>query len=171
MKESIEIIRFEIDGRWTAAEMAKSLIHLEDLYNLRFVLQVVHEDWHDWEHFYYELMHFPSFRRSLKRRMLHPALFAGLYPTIPTIPLEPRELSQISNLLYPQEQLEIRRIEYGSPGFKDLAGLGEIVGHIKDFVLAIIEHCSLRKKRNLENEERELKNEQLRIENAENSFN
>jgi len=62
-------------------------------------------------------------------------------------------------VLYPDEELEIRRIEYGSPGFKDLAGLGDIVGHIMEFIFRLIEHRSRREKRKLEND-------RLRIENA-----
>lgn len=42
---------------------------------------------------------------------------------------------------------------------KDIAGLGEIVGHIKDLLLKIIETISMR-------EERKLRNEKLKLENA-----
>lgn len=166
MNESTGTIRFEIDGRWSAAELGKSLLHIEELYDLRLVLQVVYEDRLDWEHIYMELPHFPPFRRWMKRGIVHPALIAGMYPAIPPLPLEPQYLSRMASLLYPHERLEVRRIEYGSPGFKDLAGVGEIVRHIKDFVFSIIEHRALRRRRQLEDERKDLENERLRIENA-----
>ena len=46
--------------------------------------------------------------------------------------------------------LEIIKIRYGSPGFQDVAGVGVIVGHLKDFVLQIIENVTNRKRRALE---------------------
>ena len=168
MKETIETLRLGIDGRWTVDEMARSLSHIQDLYNLRLVIQVAFEDWRDWERFYDELLHYPPFRRSKRRQYLYPALFGAPYQMLPSMPLSSQDLSRISNYLYPQEKLEVRRIQYGSEGFKDLAGLGEIVGHVKDFVLKLIEHKSMKRQRELENEERELKNQQLRIENARN---
>lgn len=42
---------------------------------------------------------------------------------------------------------------------KDVAGLGEVVGHLKDLLLKIIETISTR-------EERKLRNEHLRLENT-----
>ncbi len=166
MNETTGIIRFELDGSWSVAELGKSLAHLDDLYNLRLMLQVIHEDWHDWEKMYFEFMHFPPFRRILKRGILHPSMIplTGLYAGVPGIPLEPRNLSRISNLIYPDEQLQVRQIKYSSPGFVDLAGIGAIVGHIKDFILAIIP--SVRKKRQLENKKLEEEIQGIRIENA-----
>ena len=76
------------------------------------------------------------------------------------------QLAKLSSIVYPHEELKVRRIEYASPGFKDLAGLGEIVGHIKDFTLRFIEFFGSRKERELKNQEIELKNQSLRIENA-----
>jgi hypothetical protein len=44
------------------------------------------------------------------------------------------------------------------PNIKDIAGLGEIVGHIKDFLLKLIEIRSAREERRLRNESLRLKN-------------
>jgi len=166
MREKIEILRLGIDGRWAAEEMGRSLLHIQDLYNLRLIIQVIYEDWRDLERLYDELMHFPSFRRGKRRRLIYPALFSNPYQIPPAIPLVSQDLIRISNFLYPQEKLEVQRIQYGSEGFKDLAGIGEIVGHIKDFILKLIEHKSAKRQRELENEEKEIRNQQLRIENA-----
>src|SRR5262249_22484804 len=135
-------------------------------YNLRLVVQVVFEDWLDLERFYDELMHFPPFRRGKKRRLIYPALFANAYQVHPNIPVTSQDLARLSSFLYPQEKLEMKRIQYGSEGFKDFAGLGEIVGHIKDLILKLIENKSTKRQRELDNEKREIENQQLRIQNA-----
>ncbi len=166
MNESTEVLRIEIDGRWSVSEMSRSLAHLEDLYNLRLVLEVMHEEWRDWEEFYMEFRHFPPFRKSMKRRMLNPILFTYPFSPVPTIPLVPEELSRLSRLVYPNEQFQVQRIEYASPGLKDLVGLGEITGHVKDFIIALLDRWLNRRQRKLENDERVLRNDQLRIENA-----
>jgi hypothetical protein len=42
------------------------------------------------------------------------------------------------NSPYLNRQLMIRKIRMSSPGFTDIAGLGEVVGHIKDFSCELI---------------------------------
>jgi hypothetical protein len=37
------------------------------------------------------------------------------------------------------EHLNVVAVKFGSEGIADLAGLGEMVGHVKDFILRIIE--------------------------------
>jgi hypothetical protein len=46
-----------------------------------------------------------------------------------------------------------------------LAGIGTVIGHIKDFLLHIIEHCAQQRKRKLEEERMALDNVRLEIEN------
>lgn len=167
MNEQIDTLRLEIDGRWSVEEMAKSLTHLRDLYSLRLVIQLVYEDWKDWDSYYKEF--FPPFSsrmRGVTRRLRGQSRF-GYSPMMGgTSALDPSNLSEISELLYPQEQLMIQRIEYGSPGVADIGGLGVIVGHVKDLILKLIERRDSKRQRHLENEERELRNQQYRIENA-----
>jgi hypothetical protein len=166
MNESTEIIRLEIDGRWSVSEMSRSLAHLEDLYNLRLILETMQDEWRDWEKFNMEFMHFPPFRKSFKRRMMSPFPFVYPFLQTPVIPLAPDELSKLSRMVFPNEQFEVRKIEYGSPGFKDLAGVGEITGHLKDFLVVLLDRWLNRKQRKLQDDEREIRNEGLRIENA-----
>ena len=68
--------------------------------------------------------------------------------------------------MLPGDVLEVRRVSYASPGLKDLAGFGEIIGHVKDFLVYLLEFRERRRQLNLENEERELRNDSLRIDNA-----
>ena len=81
---------------------------------------------------------------------------------------------------YPRAELEVCQIHYSSPGFTDLGGMGTVIGHIKDFILRLIDYrvqarrrtleddliVTENAKKNLENEAILLKNVQLRIENA-----
>ena len=89
-------------------------------------------------------------------------------------------LSEHTKKHYPRAELEVCQIHYSSPGFTDLGGMGTVIGHIKDFILRLIDYRvqSRRRvleddqfvvetaKKNLENEAIMLKNVQLRIENA-----
>jgi HAMP domain-containing protein len=44
--------------------------------------------------------------------------------------------------------------------------MGEIVGHVKDLLLRLIDHWSTRRQRALENDRRSLENQQLQVEIA-----
>ena len=55
---------------------------------------------------------------------------------------------------------------YASPGATDLAGVGTVVGHIKDFILKLIERRDSRRKRELDKERAALENDRIRLENA-----
>jgi len=71
-----------------------------------------------------------------------------------------RRISEVMKSYNPNSVfLELIRIQYGSPGITDLVGMGEIVGHIKEFILKIIKNVSSMDKR-------QLRNAQLEIENA-----
>lgn len=163
MNTEERIMRCEIEGSWTAKDMAESLLSFRDLYSLRLGLEVVAEDQRDLEEMFFEMRHFPPFRRRLKTRRLHPLLFESL---LAGYSLSTGDPVRIANLIYPHEELKVRRIEYSSPGFKDLAGFGEIIGHIKDFSLKLIEHFSNKRSRDLKDDEQELRNQSLRIQNA-----
>jgi hypothetical protein len=71
-------------------------------------------------------------------------------------------------LLEPEERLQVGKIQFSSPGFKDLVGLGETIGHLKDFILRLCELYSSRRQRHLENELREEEIQAKRLENAKN---
>ena len=110
-------------------------------------------------------MHSPrSFRRWLK---IAPPIFFRqerhlLGTSSGAVPVD----ALVSDLLEDGERLLVKRVIYGSPGIKDLVGIGEIVGHIKDLLVRLIDHCSTRRQRSLENERRELENRKLEIEVA-----
>ena len=103
--------------------MAQCLSHTRDLYNLSIFLNAVAEDWQDMERFFYEVMHRPSFRKMRRRWIIHPTMtpfWAGTGP----VPTDPESLARLTSFLYPWEELQLIKIEYGSPGFSDFTGAG-----------------------------------------------
>jgi hypothetical protein len=161
MNTEERIVRIRIEGSWTAGEMAESLTCFRDLYNIRLVLQVIYEDYHQSDDFY-ELYRLRRNSPRLARR-LTPAILSALRNDYYH---DTSVLLHATRFVFAEEELKVRRIEYASPGYKDLAGFGEIVGHVKDFTLRIIEHFNSRRRRELLDEEQELKNQALRIRNA-----
>lgn len=75
-------------------------------------------------------------------------------------------LSEPGKKPFAQAELEVCQIHYSSPGFTDLGGLGTVIGHLKDFLLRLIDYRVQARRRSLEDETLMLKNMQLRIENA-----
>jgi hypothetical protein len=167
MDERIELLRLGIDGHWEAREFAASFTALNRLYTLRLGLAVESEELQDMRNLYMDFP-LPPFARSMKhfRRwatLLPPAsLRSEFAPSL----ANPEGLARWEELFEPQERLVVRRVIYGSPGVNDLAGIGEIIGHIKDLLVHILEHWSARRQRDLENDRRELENEQLQIQVA-----
>jgi hypothetical protein len=170
MDRSVQILRLELEGKWSAEELGQTLISISNLYDLRFFLELLREDQRDWEHFYEELRHFAPFRHRWRERLLYwgprPWGFGLLSPFPPV--LDDAQLSRLWQLLDPEERLAVRRINYASPGATDLAGIGTVVGHIKDFILKLIERRDSTRKRQLDEEKAALENDRIRLENARN---
>jgi hypothetical protein len=168
MERSVQIVRLELEGPWSAYEFGQTLLSISDLYNLRLFLEILREDQRDWESFCEEIMHFPPFRHRWRKRLPYwssipwtPGFSAAPLPV-----LDDAQLSRLWKLLDPEERLEVRRINYGSPGVADLAGIGTVIGHIKDFIVKLIERGDSRKQRELNEERAALENDRIRLENA-----
>ncbi|MDR7555726.1 MAG: hypothetical protein QN157_08970 [Armatimonadota bacterium] len=95
-----------------------------------------------------------------------PSPWAPWFPSSFPPVLDDVQLSQLWQLLEPEERLAVRRINYASPGATDLAGIGTVVGHIKDFILKLIERRDSRRRRELDEERAALENERIRLENV-----
>lgn len=167
MNEERQILRVGIDGEWEAGEFAAALTAIDRLYTLRFALALEAEELQELRDSYMDAP-FPPFPRSIRSlrrwaRLAPPSMFR--LERAPLLGLGPLT-TRASELLEPEERLVVQRVLYGSPGIKDLAGVGEIVGHVKDLLVHLIEHWSTRRQRSLENERRELENQQLQVEIA-----
>lgn len=166
MDESRRVIRLDIDGYWTAEDMAVSFSSLTDLYRMRLVLQVLSEESRDLDHLLFEFLEMGRLHSWRRRRLLPFLMLQGFGPMVGMPPLSSAELGRVVEYVYPDRPLQVRRIEYGSPGHKDLAGVGEVIGHLKDFTLRIIELVMTRHRRRLEDERLQVEIQRMRIENA-----
>jgi hypothetical protein len=172
----IEGVRVSIDGNWTADEMALFLRACDDLYNLHVFIST---DIPGRVRFFSD----GPFDYALRR---HPWMFLlglpdvaesnefrrGDYLTrvsavLRTVPFHEEFLSPLRVL-----PLSVRRVQYGSEGFKDLLGLGEAIKQLKEIVFGIVDYCLTYRKRvaeiektQLDNEEHRKKIEQLEIDN------
>lgn len=78
------------------------------------------------------------------------------FPTTFPPLINPSNPPDALRFLEPDEKLYVVRIEFASPGFTDLAGLGTIIGHLKDLLLKLIELAATREERKLENQKRRI---------------
>lgn len=140
MASKTEIMRVTISGRWSAGEFADALRSISDLYNLRLSLELAYG-----------------------RRYRRPG---GSYWS--SSDTADQTNFWLGGYLFedPSERLTVVRVQYGSPGIADLAGIGTIVGHIKDFITDLINRQDSRRHRELEDERAALENDRLRIQNA-----
>jgi hypothetical protein len=74
-------------------------------------------------------------------------------------------LAQHIKTAHPQAELEVCQIQYSSPGFTDLAGVGTIVGHLKDFLFRLIEYRVQARRRSLEDDQLAAENVKIHLEN------
>ncbi len=167
MDQSVATIRLEIDGRWSANQMAKSLQHIEELYNLRLMLEIMKDDLRNWDESYIEAIHFPPFRHRISRLMRRDEFTgSGFSPFKDVCSGSMLDFTSMSKLILPEEQLAIMKIKYGSPGFEDLAGIGKIIEQLLNFLRWVIEYFGSGEVRKLDNETKRLSNEGMRIWNA-----
>jgi hypothetical protein len=152
MDRTRKLLRLNVGGKWSARQVSRGIAAIDDLYNLRLLLQLVYED-------------VPEIvRKNLSRHGRFPDPFLEFpYWRLGFQGIQP---DKVLRLVEPSERLMARRLDYASPGMFDLAGLGAIVGHIKDGMMRLVDIYVSRPQRKNENEERGLKNDALRIQNA-----
>lgn len=168
MNRTIQILRLEIGGRWYAHELGSAICALSDLYDLRFYMELMFEDQRDWEMFCDELIHFPPFRERWRRKLIRHKLTPTPFIPFVSIGFDVTQLRRLRDYLEPDEQLQVRQVQYASPGVSDLAGVGVIVGHLRDFITKLIDRHDSHRQRELNDEKMAIENERMRIENARN---
>ncbi len=151
------VLTLEIDGRWTATEFGLTCRVLSELYNFRLMrtaaarwLDSLARDERRRDHAYEGRI--PEVVRFLLRSREHPAVLRTDEWT---------DAAYLHRLVSPSELLRVKRVTYESPGVIDFLGIGAIVGHVKDFIVELFP--SNRRKRELENETRELENAERRV--------
>jgi hypothetical protein len=168
MDESRRLMRLHIAGNWTARDFSDLFAAISSLYEIRFLLELAAQDLREIE-FLLEEGYFlrPGPRGSRYRRLLRTGFPMMPISSVALFPLtDENALRQLRTFIHEEEALRVQRVEYASPGSIDLAGLGAVMGHIKDLVFKFVDRNDTKKKRHLEDERLLLENERLRIENA-----
>ena len=170
-----DLLRLNIDGDWTINEFAQTFEAIQQLYDFQVYCRwLQHMD------------HRQSPRKRLYRMMemmdLHPmeAEFLLRFPsatwresdaTLESISATTKEIREADFPTHLAGPARVKRINYSSPGVTDIAGVGEIIGHIKDLILRVLEMCLNRehqkevaRKLKLENDKSEIQMAQVRLE-------
>jgi hypothetical protein len=122
MPQDNGIMRFKIDGRWTAANMVASLGEVSFLYNLRLYLDHVEGIYPYYDDFFFHP------RRSL---------FSSYLPLSPIL-LRPDDIQRLAAAYFPDSELQIARIKYASPGETDFLGIGASLKAVCAFVKSLL---------------------------------
>jgi hypothetical protein len=145
MKSTTTTVRIEIDGRWSALDMAEFLTDLSLLYDIRAGLTLGDRRFQKELHWWVR-----EWRYGPRRR--RPRSEPWPWP-----PFRPHA-----------EPLQIERIRYASPGLVDVAGVGKVIEELRHFLEKLIDLRAKRKREGLENEVIEEEIKAKRIENARN---
>jgi hypothetical protein len=114
---------------------------------------------------------FLQYCRSYVIEALLRQLFGPIHPYYssmwhyPIVEISLNDLSKLATFLKPEESLRLRRIEFASPGFTDVAGLAKSVKYVGEFLIKIIELNMTRKDRELERQKKaiQIQKEKLRL--------
>lgn len=168
MDTSIALVRLEVDGHWSADDVGRCFTSLTDLYDIRLFLELLRDDQHDWERFSEAILRSSKvgLRWKYQLHAWYPSPWTSGFRSRAPLPIDEHQVSQLAHLLEPDERLQVRRFRYSSPGFTDLAGIGTVVGHLKDFVVRLIERRDTQRQRALNDERTALENDRIRMENA-----
>ena len=139
--------RIKIDGDWSPQEMADFLTTWDGLYHLNLLL----------EHAKPEKLKNSSGLESEVVKWTFPATATVEERTVAiVVPMDtPRwanaDLVRSITSLFPSDcQAKIRRVVFASPGFFDIAGLGEVVKQLKELIQFAVTHFSNRQSRSIE---------------------
>lgn len=70
----------------------------------------------------------------------------------------------VSDKVRVARELVVLRTEHNSPGFTDLAGIGQIIGHLKEFLIKLVDFYAGKEERNLKNSKLRYENEMAALE-------
>jgi hypothetical protein len=156
--------RVEIAGDWSAEDFASFFSSIAYVYSLFAVISIEREGEKDIDPYlsdYPWLYPYGPLPGRARRRLAR--LFVRAQRG--SAPLSDSEfLKNPSVALTPEEHLRVKRCEYASPGGIDLAGIGQTVGHVKDFILKMVELRTTARERQLKDQilEQDLKAAALR---------
>jgi hypothetical protein len=125
MPQPEEGLRIEIGERWSAREMSGLLADISAVYEVRLSLD------------------YDNLALEMRRTWFNQEAPSGAVPFAVDLAWMPP--------LVGEDPLRVQAIEYGSPGFVDLVGIGKVVEQVRLFVEKLIDLSETRRRSRLEN--------------------
>lgn len=165
MKEqSNQTLRIEINAEWTADDFAKTFTALDELYSMRAMIQIEEESIREMvksAEGFYPIQ--PVGRMWFRSMVRGPGL--GFPAGIPQF-IDSNAPDRTFGLLKRQERLQVRRIQFASPGQLDLTGIAPCIMALTPLIIFLIKTYISAPQRKLENEQRAADLEAKRLKNA-----
>ena len=143
-------VRISIDGRWSVEDMSGEFAALDYLYNVECIAQPQNQ-FFDYGTVYARAI--PDLRKRNPYQLAVIRYFTR------------EEWSAPLTMGVPYRLL-VERIHYGSPGLQDVAGLGEALKNVIDFIKYLIEWKQRRDRHEADMRRATLEEERLEIENG-----
>ena len=147
-------MRVNIDGDWTASEMATSFETINYIYNMRMFLeyqQDILEAYYNSPYF----LEFPAFRRFQK--LGHPLPHFNFF-TWHQYLNDPANLEIFVDSYLREFKLDVTKLKFGSEGNKDFLGVGEILKQIREFIQFLVMLPQNKEQMNLANDAQRIEN-------------
>jgi hypothetical protein len=146
-------LRVKIDGEWLATDFERFFRLIDELYALAIGVDIDGQG--TW---------FDALIQSRMRQRKNPDegvdRWLGLYE---------KQYGRTPNPYLKQKRhldLDVLRVEFGSPGFADFLGFGVAIGHMKDIIVKIIDLATTREQRALDTVGKRLDLQAKQIQNA-----
>ncbi len=145
-------VRFHINGNWTAQDFTEYFASLNHIYSVLAVVEIERESAREWERHLedFDFMLHKMMRTS--KRFRHWLTFQRSLTPGPLHLLDASDLERSFAVLESGERLQVRRLQFASPGNTDLSGLGQAMGHVKDIVIKLIDVQVCSNERKIKNE-------------------
>ncbi|MCH8042571.1 MAG: hypothetical protein IID44_02525 [Planctomycetes bacterium] len=179
-----DLMRLNIDGKWTVNEFADALQAIQQLYDFHTYCRWLSRTEQGRPrsrhlHRLMDMMDLDPMEADIFLRFSFPnwhetdATLESISTTMSRVreTLDSPEMEEFGFASHLEGPVDVARINYSSPGITDIAGVGEIIGHIKDFILSVIEmrlnsehRNQVARKLKIENDRSEIEMIQVRIE-------
>lgn len=135
----MKTLRFHIEGTWTAQDFTDYFASMNHVYSVLAIVDIERDSARDWEQYIEEFdFMFHKMMRSSKR-LRHWLVFQRSTTPGPLRLLDASNMERSFSVLEDAERLRVRRLHFASPGYTDLSGLGQAMGHVKDIVTKLID--------------------------------
>lgn len=148
----MKTLRFHIDGTWTAQDFVDYFVSMNYIYSVLAVVDIERDSASEWEHHLEEFDFMFHKMMPSSRKFRHWLAFQRSVAPGPLHLLDASNLDRSFTVLEDSERLQVRRLQFASPGHTDLSGLGQAMGHVKDIVSKLIDVRVNAEERKIRNE-------------------